>query len=56
MTILAPLIQRELHYHLLKSEMVSRLYQMVAVGGNVAKIAQAIAFLKANFRQTLTID
>ncbi|QMT31708.1 AraC family transcriptional regulator [Alysiella filiformis] len=54
--ILAPLIQRELHYHLLKSEMADRLYQMVAVGGNVAKIAQSIAFLKANFRQTLTIE
>ena len=54
--ILAPLIQRELHYHLLKSEMADRLYQMAAVGGNVAKIAEAISFLKANFRQVLTIE
>ncbi|RGE48173.1 hypothetical protein MHD_06745 [Mannheimia granulomatis] len=54
--VLAPLIQRELHYYLLKSEMAGRLYQMVAVGGNVAKISQAIAFLKTHFNQPLTME
>lgn len=54
--VLAPLIQRELHYYLLKSEMGGRLFDMVSLGGQTERITQAIASLKAHFAEPLTMQ
>ncbi len=54
--VLAPLIQRELHYYLLKSDMGGRLYDMASLGGQTARIMQAIAYLKAHFAEPLTMQ
>lgn len=54
--VLAPLIQKELHYYLLQSEIGGRLYDMVSLGGQTARIMQAIAYLKAHFAESLTMQ
>ncbi|URL02903.1 AraC family transcriptional regulator [Avibacterium sp. 20-126] len=54
--ILAPLIQRELHYRLLKSPLGDMLRQMVALGGWAQRISQAITHLKQHFAEPLHIE
>lgn len=54
--VLAPLIQREIHYRLLTGDLAGRLLQIVSVGSQGHRIARAIDWLKANYAQPLRID
>ena len=51
--VLAPLIEREIHYRLLKSDLAARLWQIASVGSQSQRIARAVDWLKANFAQPL---
>ncbi|HEX7387224.1 MAG TPA: AraC family transcriptional regulator [Castellaniella sp.] len=51
--VLAPLIEREIHYKLLKSDLAARLWQIAAMGGQRQRIARAIDLLKANYAEPL---
>jgi AraC-like DNA-binding protein len=55
-TVLAPLIQREIHYRLLMSDQAPRLWQIAAVGSQTHRIAKAIDWLKVNYALPLRID
>lgn len=54
--VLAPLIEREIHYRLLKSDQAARLWQIASVGSQGHRIARAIDWLKMNYTATLRID
>ena len=54
--ILAPLIQREIHYRLLQSDQASRLRQITSVDGQGYRIAKAIDWLKLNYTSALRVD
>lgn len=54
--VLAPLIERELHYRLLKSDQAARLWQIASVGSQGHRVAKAIDWLKTNYTETLRID
>jgi len=54
--VLAPLIEREIHYRLLMSDQAARLWQIASVGSQTHRIAKAIDWLKANYAQPLRID
>lgn len=53
---LAPLFQREIHYRLLVSDQGQRLRQLAANGSQSQRIANAIDWLKVNYRSPLTVD
>jgi AraC-like DNA-binding protein len=55
-SILAPMIQREIFYRLLVGDQGTRLRQMASAGSQSQQIARAIDWLKDNFRQPLRID
>ncbi|NEN75420.1 AraC family transcriptional regulator [Pelistega sp. NLN82] len=54
--VLAPLIQKELYYYLLQSEIGGRLCEIVSLGGQTTRIMQAIAYLKSHFNRPLTMQ
>ena len=54
--ILAPLIEREIHYRLLMSDQAARLWQIASVGSQGHRVAKAIDWLKENYTTTLRID
>lgn len=54
--VLASLIEREIHYRLLKSDQAARLWQIASVGSQGHRVARAIDWLKANFTATLRIE
>lgn len=54
--ILAPLIKKELFYHLLVGPQAGRLRQLVLAGSHGHQITQTIAWLKTNFREQTTMD
>ncbi|MDD2853379.1 MAG: AraC family transcriptional regulator [Desulfuromonadaceae bacterium] len=54
--ILAPIIQREIIYRLLVGDQGERLRQIASAGSQSHQIARAIAWLKGNFTQPLSID
>ncbi|AVJ22937.1 MULTISPECIES: AraC family transcriptional regulator [Pseudomonas] len=54
--VLAPLIQREIHYRLLKSDQAGRLRQICSVDGQGYRIAKAIDWLKLNFDAVLRVE
>ncbi len=53
---LAPLLQREIIYRLLKGEQRGRLGQITALGGPTQRIAEAIERLRNDFDQPLCIE
>ncbi len=53
--VLAPMIQREIHYRLLLSDQAARLRQIAAVNGNGNRIGKAIDWLKVNFASPLRV-
>lgn len=53
---LAPLLQREIIYRLLKGAQRGRLGQITALGGATQRIAEAIERLRNNFDQPLSIE
>tara|TARA_B100000614_G_scaffold262418_2_gene295804 strand:+ start:804 stop:1772 length:969 start_codon:yes stop_codon:yes gene_type:complete len=54
--ILAPLITKEIMYHLLTGPQGPRLRQIVISGTHGHQIARAIEWLKRHFRQTTSVD
>jgi AraC-like DNA-binding protein len=55
-TILAPVIQREVIYRLLVGDQGARLRHIAAAGSQSQQIARAIEWLKGNFARPLRID
>lgn len=51
--VLAPMIEREIHYRLLQSDLAARLWQLTTVGNQSQRIVRAIEWLKANYAQPL---
>lgn len=54
--VLAPLIQREIHYRLLNSDQSVRLRKIASVNGHGHRIAKAIDWLKINFSSSLRVE
>lgn len=54
--VLAPLIQREIHYRLLCSDQAARLRQIASIEGQGHRIAKAIEWLKANYTRPLRVE
>jgi AraC-like DNA-binding protein len=54
--VLAPLIEREIHFRLLTSELAGRVWQIASVGSQSHRIARAVDWLRANYTQPLRID
>lgn len=54
--VLAPLIQREIHYRLLRSDQAARLRQIISVDGQGYRIAKAIDWVKLNYASPLRVD
>jgi AraC-like DNA-binding protein len=54
--VLAPMIEREIHYRLLHSSQIARLLQVVSVGSQSHRIARVINWLKANYSEPLRIE
>lgn len=55
-TFLAPLVQQEIYYRLLKGDQGNKLKQMVSFGSNTQKIAKATQYLQQYFRETVRIE
>lgn len=53
---LSPLILREIHYRLLRSDQAARLWQIVSIGSQSQRVAKAIDWLKVNYAQPLRIE
>ncbi|MBT1157147.1 AraC family transcriptional regulator [Aminobacter anthyllidis] len=54
--VLAPMIEREIHYRLLKSDVAGRLLQIASVGSQSHRIARAIDWMKVNYTRQLSIE
>jgi AraC-like DNA-binding protein len=54
--VLAPMIQREIHYRLLQSEQSAWLRQIASVDSKGHRIAKAIDWLKVNYASALRIE
>jgi AraC-like DNA-binding protein len=54
--VLAPLIQREIHYRLLMSDQAARLRQIASVDSQGYRIAKAIDWLKLNYTGPVRVD
>lgn len=54
--VLAPLIEREIHYRLLMSNQASRIWDVASVGSQGQRVARAIAWLRSNYAQPLRIE
>lgn len=54
--VIAPLIQREIHYRLLLSDQTARLRQVAAVDSHGHRIGKAIDWLKTNLATSLRVD
>jgi AraC-like DNA-binding protein len=54
--VLAPLVEREIHYRLLKSDAAARLLQIASVGSQSHRIARAIDWMKENYAKPLRIE
>lgn len=54
--VLAPLIEREIHFRLLTSDLAAHLWQIAAVGSQSQRISKAINWLRKNYAQPLHID
>lgn len=54
--VLAPLIEREIHYRLLNSDVAARLLRIVSVGSHSQRIVRAIDWLKANYARPLRVE
>ena len=54
--VLAPLIQREIHYRLLATDQAPRLRQIVSVGSQSHRVARAIDWLKIHYAKGLRVE
>jgi len=55
-SVLAPLILRELHYRLLQSEQFGRLAQIAIGDGRLRRVSGAIAWIKEHYAEPLQIE
>jgi len=53
--VLAPLIQREIHFRLLRNDQAARLRQIASVDSQGYRIAKAVDWLKQNVHMPLRI-
>lgn len=56
LAVLGPLALRELHYRALTGELGYRLQELCSSGGNVQRIARAIAMIKSRYMEPLRIE
>lgn len=54
--VLAPLVVRELHYRALTGELGHRLQELCSNGGQLQRIARAIALIRSRFAEPLRIE
>ena len=54
--VLAPLLQREIHYRLLMSDVAPRLLEIVSIGSQSHRISRAIDWLKSNYAKQLRVE
>lgn len=54
--VIAPLIEREIHYRLLTSDMAARLWQIASAGSQSQRIARAIDWLKTHYARPLRVE
>lgn len=54
--VLAPLIEREIHYRLLLSDQSARLRQIASAGSQSFRVARALDWLRMHYAQPLRID
>jgi AraC-like DNA-binding protein len=54
--VLAPLLQREIFYRVLRSDGGRHLWQMASIGSQNQRIGRAIEWLKTNFHEPLRIE
>jgi AraC-like DNA-binding protein len=54
--VIAPLIEREILFRLLTSDLAARLWQIASVGSQSHRIARAIEWLRENYAQPLNVD
>ncbi|USX13410.1 AraC family transcriptional regulator [Oxalobacteraceae bacterium OTU3CAMAD1] len=54
--VIAPLIQREIYYRLLRGDQAGRLRRITAVDSQGHRITKAIDWLKTNFTQSLRVE
>lgn len=54
--VLAPLIEREIHFRLLTSDLAGRLWRIASVGSQSHRIVRAVDWLRSNYAQPLRID
>ncbi|KQQ55755.1 AraC family transcriptional regulator [Pseudomonas sp. Leaf127] len=54
--VMAPMIQREIHYRLLQGDQAVRLRQIASVDGQGHRIARAIDWLKLNYAAALRVE
>nr|WP_315211888.1 AraC family transcriptional regulator [uncultured Duganella sp.] len=54
--VIAPLIQREIYYRLLRGDQAARLRRITAVDSQGHRITKAIEWLKSNFAQSLRVE
>ena len=54
--VIAPLIQREIYYRLLRGDQAARLRRITAVDSQGHRITKAIDWLKTNFTQSLRVE
>lgn len=54
--LLAPLVQREIHYRLLMSDQSARLWQIVSQGSQSQRIGKAVDWLKANYARAFRVE
>jgi len=56
MAMLAPLVEREIHYRLLMSDQGERVRQIASMDSQRHRIARAIDWLKSNYAEPLRVD
>lgn len=54
--VLEPLIKREIHYRLLKSDLAAGLWKIVSAGSQSQRVARAIDWIKANYNRPLKVE
>ncbi len=54
--VLAPLVVREIHYHVLEGELGHRLREVCVADSQIQRVARAIELLRTRYAEALTID
>lgn len=54
--VMAPLIEREIHFRLLQSDIAPRLLQIITAGSQSQRISRAIDWIKAHYNEPLRVE